>query len=116
MFLLLFRIMKIFELVEIVKDVGISNNNLQEILENKIREVLDLEITEEVSEKIRRFIRTFKKKLEKYHRNYEKLLNSESIWLNFIFLSPIEKIQDSPDTTNFGRPNKDWDDMSNRTR
>ena len=121
--------MKNIDLVQKVKEVGVNNKELQASLEWELAKALNCDADVKLCEKVRRFLRTFKKKFEKHHRVFERFEKNESEWLssNFFeeleFQSDTETINDVCDTLTgcevtspMGRPTKEWNDLSDRTK
>ena len=86
-----FRNMKKLQLVEKVRELGLKNTNLQLLLETEVLKETSCEDKSALSERIRRFIRSVKAKLEKHFRSYSNLYKLEVKWLSedlYYYITP----------------------------
>ena len=78
--------MKRKELVEIIKEVGVSSSDLQHVIEQKVTDHLselgggDGDV-DNVKDKVKKFLSKFRQKYNKYYRNLPRMLEMEYEWL-----------------------------------
>ena len=113
--------MKRKELVEIIKEVGVSSSDLQHVIEQKVTDHLselgggDGDV-DNVKDKVKKFLSKFRQKYNKYYRNLPRMLEMEYEWLE----GDVIKEAEIRDNTNVeagpGRPEKPWDEASDRSK
>ena len=130
------------DLLDSIRSIGIAKPDLLEILKVQILEKYEVDNEEEFSDKLRRFLTTLRTKYMKNNRNFERLVKNEETWLskqlfdNLVLKVPSEGDEagdeagdedgdrdsegdegtgDKP-TNEGGRPVKNWEDCSDRTK
>ena len=108
--------MKRYDLVEKIREVGVKNPDLQEILEEEVMNTVENFEIEDLKRAVRSFICKFRSKYEKCSRMMTRMIQKEKVWLDGDMYAPAETTTNSTFDFRSGRPEKNWIEASNRTK
>ena len=104
--------MKKLELIPVVREYGISNGNLQDILVSKVINSENCDCDKEsVQNAVKLFISKLKTRIQKHSRNYSVLISKEANWLDGDIGIKNESMGPGP-----GRPKKSLDECGGRAK
>ena len=109
--------------MEKVREVGINNKNIQDIIEKEIATTNNNSEAEDIKVEVRKFLSKLRQKYDKHSRNFQRLAEKEAGWLEGVLFEA--KDEDMDNVINLGagmgvagpgRPVKQWGDASDRTK
>ena len=124
------------DLLESIRSIGITKPDLLEILKVQILEKYEVDNETEFSERLRIFLWTLRSKYKKNGKHFERLVKNEEAWLSkplyddLVLIVPSAKDKAGGEngneggdtgtgvklTSEGGRPVKNWEDCSDRTK
>ena len=69
------------EVVEIIKNVGLNNKQLNQIVEDAVSARINVVNEKSFKQSISKFINRLRLKFNKHHRTWERVIDNESNWL-----------------------------------
>ena len=108
--------MKRYDLVEKIREVGVKNPDLQEILEEEVMNTVENFEIEDVKRAVRSFICKFRSNYEKCSRMMIRMIQKEKVWLDGDMYAPAETATNSTFDFQSGRPEQKWIEPSNRMK